>query len=245
MALQLWYWLCYQLCFSHHILHCPSFLSSPAKQFSRGSVSFLWGVLPLQVLGQGRTRGRPCFPASPLKGFSAAKTCTCSCSKVGGEATVGLHFKVTGLAASLSISYFPRWNSTNKLLAPPSPHTEPDCLVELGDWRMRKGNCHLTGPAGSLTWFSELPAAVKIKTRIQKNPLIWVCCWQQEQNSSLLDVPSTPGANTVLLPEGNCMSCPKATPLKGFIYKAVKHYWTECWISHHILDYSKRKTSIF
>lgn len=88
---------------------------------------------------------------------------------------MGLHLKVTGLgAASLSISWFSICNSKKQLLIPPSPHTEPDCLVsknkEIG--RVRKGNYHLKGPAGTLTWFSELSATVKSKTRTQKNPLI-------------------------------------------------------------------------
>lgn len=99
---------------------------------------------------------------------------------------------------------------------------------ELGGWEGGESDCHLKGPAASLTWFSELAATAKSKTRIQKNPLIWVPCWQPKQNSPL-DVLPTPGGNTVLLPDRNCMSCPKATPLKG---------------SHHLRTTSKQNHQI-
>lgn len=233
-------------------LPCLSFPSSPAKNFSGCTLSFNWGAFPLQVLGQDREglENRLCFPTSPLS-WNVSQVPKHSPAHAAREVRRGpwvCILKVTGLVApSLSISWFSRWNSTKKFLIPPSPQTEPNCLVNRNQeaGRVGKGYHHLKCPGGSLTWFSELSATVKSKTRIQKNLLIWVPCWQPEQNSSLLEVLPSPGYNTVTLPDRNCMCCPKATPLKGFIYKAVKHYWTQSAVFHIIFGLLQKKSIHF
>lgn len=114
----------------HHTLSCLSFPSSPAKHFSGCSVSFIWGVFPLQVLGQeGLERVHAYLHLHQAEMFLKCQNMHLFMQQGRWGGDYGSASHVTGLvAASLSISWFSRRNSTKKLLTPPS-HTEPDCLV--------------------------------------------------------------------------------------------------------------------
>lgn len=80
--------------------------SSPLKPFSR--CTFTCVVFQLQMLEEGGTRDRPCFPTSPPSWNvsqvpkHASTTSTCSCDKVNEYGTAGLHLKVIGVVGGKS-----------------------------------------------------------------------------------------------------------------------------------------------